>query len=70
MATKAEVREAIKYVLSLRNQMAMGQALDIIYNHLDDRGDELVRKRKLHEVGERETEITVAQARIDELQAP
>jgi len=74
MSTKAELAEALAYIVNLSAGREGGpnpaaQALDILYNHLDDKGDELVQKRKLHEVNALQGAIQKAQERIDELTA-
>ena len=74
MSTKQEVGEALKYVVSLHAGREGGpdpsaQALEIIYRHLDDQGDELVAKRKQHEIASLSRQIVDLETRRDELQA-
>lgn len=70
MSTKGEVKEALQYALSLGRGAGLSQALDIVYAHLDDDGDELVAKAKQHRLAALNAEIAKLEAERDALQTP
>jgi len=71
MSMKQEVAEALKYAVAIvgrGDDAVAAQVLDIIYSHLDDRGDELVAKAKQHRVNAINSEIADLEAERDGLQ--
>ena len=73
MSTQQEVDEALRYLMNLTAGREGGpdpsaQALEIIYRHLDDKGDELVAKRKQQKIAALSKQIVDLEAIRDELQ--
>jgi len=76
MSTKAELKQALLYVMSLAmgrhdrevgGSDRIGQVLEILHRHLDDDGDELVAKCREHWRASIDDRITDLQADKDGL---